>query len=253
MTDDSPIGIPSHPGVYDTIGSEYSRHRVPDARIAAQILHALGDARTVCNVGAGPGAYEPDDREVVAVEPSATMCRQRSTPAIRAVAEALPFPDDSFDVATAFLSLHHWQDPNAGLSELRRVSKKQVLLVFDMAQQTDMWLIRDYLPEVGVLDRRAPSLERVADALPGARCEVVPVPWDCTDGFLCAYWRRPRKYLDPTVRACISGIAQLKQEVVERAIGRLRRDLDSGAWHKRYADLVGRDNMDYGYRLVVAE
>lgn len=243
--------------LYDDLGRTYLRHRRADPAIAARLRRALDDARTVLNVGAGTGSYEPPDLEVVAAEPSAVMVAQRppgAAPAVLAVAEALPFREQSFDAAMVVLSLHHWRDKAGGLAELRRVARRRVVLTFDVALEHEFWLVRDYLPEIARLDHDPwVHPERVAETVGAARIEPVPVPHDCLDGFLCAYWRRPRAYLDPMVRACISSIARLPQDVVERGVGRLAADLSSGRWEGRNADLLARAEMDWGYRLVVGE
>jgi SAM-dependent methyltransferase len=241
---------------YDDIGRSYARHRRPDPRIARQINDALGDADRVVDVGAGTGSYEPSNRRVVAVDPSPVMIAQRSTgagPVVRGVAEDLPFPAGSFDAALAILSLHHWSDKARGLAQLRRVAKRRVVLCFDAALEHTFWLVRDYLPEIAALDY-GPDLspEQVADALDADRVDVVPVPWDCRDGFLCAYWRRPDAYLDASVRSCISGLARLDPSVARRGIDRLRTDLRTGRWATRHANLLERSDMDLGYRLVIA-
>jgi SAM-dependent methyltransferase len=241
---------------YDDIGHSYARHRRPDPRIARQIDAALGDADRVVDVGAGAGSYEPPHRHVVAVEPSPVMIAQRSMgagPVVRGVAEALPFPPRSFDASLAILSVHHWSDKAGGLAELRRVAQRQLVLCFDSTLEHRFWLVREYLPEIATLDYGSDlSPEQVADALAADRVEVVPVPWDCRDGFLCAYWRRPGAYLDPSVRSCISGLARLDPSVARRGIDRLRADLHTGRWATRHADLLDQSEMDLGYRLVVA-
>jgi SAM-dependent methyltransferase len=233
---------------YDRIGRGYRRHRVADPRIASSIARAMGDARTVVDVGAGTGSYEPPDRLVVAVEPSAAMLAQHpGRRRIRARAEALPF-----DAALVSLTLHHWADWRAGVAEIRRVSRRQVIFTFDPHWAGEFWLVDEYFPEeLDLGTSRAPAVADLADALGGARIETVPIPWDCTDGFQAAYWRRPEMYLDPGVRACISTMQVLPPAVVERAIRRLADDVDSGAWRARHADLLERESMDFGYRLVV--
>jgi SAM-dependent methyltransferase len=245
-------------GEYDASKAAYAVTRRGDPRIAAQIERALGDARSVVNVGAGTGSYESADREVTAVEPSAVMRAQRppgSAPAIDARAESLPFEDDSFDAATAFFTVHHWTDPAAGLRELRRVARgRVVVLTFDTAETDTFWLVRGYLPEVGDLDGgRIPAIADTVEAL-GGKCAVepVPVPHDCRDGFLGAFWRRPERYLDAAVIPGISSFGELDPAVLERGLGRLRNDLDSGAWRRRYGGLLSRDELDIGIRLVVA-
>ncbi|MFM5915569.1 MAG: class I SAM-dependent methyltransferase [Chakrabartia godavariana] len=189
--------------LYDTIGLNYQDLRRPDPRIAAVIDAALGNARTVVNVGAGTGSYEPAHRQVTAVEPSAAMIAKRACGAAKAVqasAEELPLADDAFDAAMAVLTIHHWPDKSAGLRELRRVTRGPiVLLTFDPASRP--WLT-DYLPELAALDEaNMPALSDYARWLGPVRIAPVPVPHDCSDGFLYAYWRRPAAYLDPVIRS----------------------------------------------------
>jgi len=239
--------------LYDRIGRSYVATREEDPRIAAAIHAALGDARTVLNVGAGAGAYEPRDREVTAVEPSAVMRAQRppeAAPCIDARAEALPFADGAFDAAMAVLSDHHWSDRLGGLRELRRVGRRAVVFQWDPAHADSFWLIRDHLPSFRGVQR---SLAAAREALGATREVPVPIPHDCRDGFLMAYWRRPEAYLDPTVRANISVFALLPRPEVDAMVEALRSDLRSGAWERRNADLLGRDEYDFGYRVLVAQ
>ena len=238
---------------YDRIGRSYVATRAEDPRIAGAIHGALGDARTVLNVGAGAGAYEPRDRAVTAVEPSAVMRAQRppdAAPCIDARAEALPFADGAFDAAMAVLSDHHWHDRAAGLRELRRVARRAVVFQWDPAFAEAFWLVRDHLR--GFPPAEAASFAGVRAALGAWREIVVPIPHDCRDGFLMAYWRRPEAFLDPVVRANISVFALLPPAEVEAMVTSLRADLESGAWHRRNADLLERDALDLGYRVFVA-
>ena len=242
---------------YDSIGCTYSATRRPDPRIAAQIAAALGDARSVVNVGAGVGAYEPDDRELVAVEPSAVMlgaATSRRGAGRAGVAEALPFGDDSFDAALAVLTMQHWSDWRAGIAELRRVARRRiVMLTFDPTRIAGYWLVRDYLPDIAVQDEaRFPPLATVAEALGGASIAPVTIAGDCSDGFLCAWWKRPLAYLDETVRANISSFALLSPAVLAEALPRLARDVADGTWAARNAELLAQDEADFGYRLLVA-
>jgi SAM-dependent methyltransferase len=241
---------------YEQIGTGYSDQRHADPRIERQIRHALGSARTVVNVGAGAGNYEPTDREVVAVEPSEVMIAQRSStaaPVVRGVAELLPFPDLAFDCALASLTVHHWSDVEQGLRELRRVASRQVLFTFDVDRQRDLWFTADYLPESARLEEgRAPRMGRVLASLSAPRVIAVPIPHDCTDGFCGAYWRRPDAYLDATVTRSISSVAMLSNETVQRAVECLRRDRQSGEWDRRHGHLFGLEQLDLGYCLVVA-
>jgi SAM-dependent methyltransferase len=231
----------------------YSASRRADPRLAAQIRSALGDARSVVNVGAGAGSYEPQDLEVVAVEPSAGMIAQRTTPAIRGVAESLPLPDDRADAAMAILTIHHWGDLAAGLRELRRVARSRVVVLhWEPAVVRRFWLVDEYLPAIGENEAHLPTPEQVGAALSDDfEVRDLPVPWDCTDGFLGAWWRRPAAYLDPVVRASISAFTPLG-DAAGPGLERLRADLESGAWERRHAGLLARDELDIGYRLVVA-
>lgn len=239
---------------YDTIGVGYEELRRPDPRIAAIVDAALGSARTVVNVGAGAGSYEPRERDVTAVEPSIEMIRKRALGAatvVQAVAEALPFADDTFDAAMAILTVHHWPDKQAGLREVRRVTRDRiVLLTFDPEHRP--WLT-DYLPELAALDvANMPAMSDYARWLGPVNVTPVPIPHDCVDGFLYAYWRRPEAYLDARIRSGSSSFWALAPAVVERGISRLEGDLASGEWRRRYAALLDRDDYDAGYRLVVA-
>jgi SAM-dependent methyltransferase len=240
---------------YDSIGRTYTATRQTDARIAARIWSALGDARTVVNVGAGTGNYEPPDREVTAVEPSEVMIAQRppqAAPAVQANAEHLPFADDSFDAAMAVLTLHHWADWRAGCAELRRVARARVVVFsWDPTYRRRMWLGPEYFDRLVDPDlERFPSLPEQAAAL-RAEVEVVAVPWDCRDGFHGAFWRRPEAYLDPAVRAGISSLANREAELAH-GLARLRADIDSGEWARRHADLLDLEELDLGYRLLTA-
>ena len=237
---------------YDTIGINYAELRRPDPRIAAEIDAALGAAETVLNVGAGTGSYEPGDRQVTAVEPSIEMIRKRAAgaaPVVQGFADRLPFEDDAFDAAMAILTIHHWPDKEAGLREMRRVTRgRVVLLTFDPAARP--WLT-DYLPDLAALDEaQMPSITDYEKWLGKVRITPLLVPHDCTDGFLYAYWRRPSAYLDPRIRSGSSSFWAI--ESVEAGIQRLSEDLESGAWERRYADLLRLDAYDAGYRLVVA-
>ncbi len=238
--------------LYDTIGTNYAELRRPDPRIAAAIGTALGPADTVLNVGAGTGAYEPAGRRVTAVEPSAEMIGKRAPSAATVVqvgAEDLPFGDGVFDAAMAILTVHHWPDKTAGLREVRRVTRGRiVLLTFDPSCRP--WLT-DYLPALAALDdARFPAMTDYARWLGPVEVRPLPIPQDCSDGFLYAYWRRPEAYFDPRIRSGMSSFWAIGD--IEPGLGELRRDLDTGEWERRHADLLALDAYDAGYRIVIA-
>jgi SAM-dependent methyltransferase len=238
---------------YDTIGVGYRRQRQPDPRIAVQINAALTGARRVLNVGAGTGSYEPADADVVALDASSVMLGQHDgRRRVQGASEELPFPDHAFDAAMAIFTVHHWRDPAAGLAEMKRVARRQVVLTFDHEMEGRFWL-NEYVPSISQQQHSwVATIEAVADPLGTDHVEVVPVPHDCVDGFMAAYWRRPERYLDPEVRAAISGLALLDPADVEPGLARLRADLASGEWDRRHGHLRALEELDAGYRLVVA-
>lgn len=241
--------------LYDDIGAGYASGRRTDPRWMTEIAAALGTARSVADVGAGTGSYEPRDRTVVALEPSAGMIGQRppgASPAVRAVAEALPLRDNAVDAVLAVLTVHHWTDWRAGLAELRRVAPLRVVLAYDTRRHTEFWFVREYVPEVAALELGRPSADDIAGELGADTVLPLPVPWDFTDGVFPAHWRRPAAYLDPGVRRACSALAQTDPVAVERGISRLRADLETGRWHERHQDLLGLDSWDAGFRLVVS-
>jgi SAM-dependent methyltransferase len=245
---------------YDTIGHGYARHRREDPDHARVIHAALGDARTVVNVGAGTGSYEPRDRHVIAIEPSDRMAAQRPpelAPAIRASAGALPLRDSSVDAAMAILTNHHWDDEQQrGVRELRRVARGPVVVVtFDPTVSERMWLMADYLPEVAELDHRIfPPPERLAGWFGGhTRTETIPIARDTPDWTLGSFWAHPERVLDAGARAATSGFARMAPDVVERVVAAVAADLKSGAWDARHGHLRGRDAYDVGLRLLVNE
>lgn len=247
------------PDRYDTIGETYSGTRREDPRLREHIHAALGDARTVVNVGAGAGSYEPRDRHVIAIEPSDVMAAQRPrelAPAIRASAGSLPLRDDSVDAAMALVTIHHWDaERETGVRELRRVARGPVVVVtYDPVISGRMWLAAEYVPEVARLDDRIfPPPERVAEWLGGdVRIEPLPIPRDCTDWMFGSFWAHPERVLDPVARANTSGMARMDPAVVGRAVEALRRDLESGAWDARHGELRSLDAYDAGLRLLVA-
>jgi SAM-dependent methyltransferase len=245
---------------YDAIGAGYARTRREDPRLAARLHAALGDARTIVNVGAGAGSYEPRDRHVIAVEPSDVMAAQRPpelAPAIAARADQLPLRDGSVDAAMAILTVHHWDAARKrGVRELRRVARGPVvILTFDPVLAAEMWLAADYLPEVAALDRASfPPPTQIAGWLGGeVQTHVVPIPADTPDWTFAAFWAHPERVLDPDARSGTSGFARMEPAVVTRAVSALADDLERGVWDARHGGLRELDEYDAGLRLIVAE
>jgi SAM-dependent methyltransferase len=243
--------------VYDHIGASYCETRKPDPRIAALIDDALGDACSVVNVGAGTGAYEPEHREILAVEPSATMIAQRPPEAalvVQASAEELPLADRSFDAALAVNTVHHWTDLNRGLRELRRVARQRIVIFLRNGRKgTPFWLVEDYLPVLDPTAHYGAIVETIEHELDPVTTVPVRLPSDCVDGLFCAYWARPEMYLDSEIRRNISNFALAADEDVAEGLARLAADLESGAWDGRYGHLRSLPELDLGHRLLIAE
>jgi SAM-dependent methyltransferase len=242
--------------VYDRIGGGYSAGRREDPRIALQIQGALGDASSVVNVGSGTGSYEPADRDVIAVEPSAVMLSQRpvgAPPAVRGSAESLPFADDEFDAAMAVLSVHHWADKHRGLAEMRRVARGPVVIFTRVSEVSRWWWLYDYFPATArLVARRETRLTEFEAALGQVEQIPVPIPWDCVDGLEAAYWRRPGAILDPDVWRAMSALALIPDADREEGMRRLTADLKSGEWADRWAGLLEMEELDLGYRVLRA-
>ena len=244
---------------YEEPGVGSTATRRTDRRIARRIHAALGDARSVANVGAGAGAYEPFDRKVLPIENSPRMIAQRApglAPAIRGHAESLPLSSNSVDAALACMTLHNWADWRTGVQELRRVARKRVIVfTYDRTYAQRFWLLRDYLPKLGRLDSaRFPpiAVQRVAMG-EEVDMEAIPIPHDCEDGFLAAHWRRPAAYLDEHTRASISTFHIPSAQRLLGGLDELASDLDTGRWEERNQDLLHLEEIDLGYRLLITE
>ena len=248
--------IERKPDAYDSLGLEYVLTRREDPRLAERIRAALGGARTVVNVGAGTGSYEPGDLDVVAVEPSGVMIAQRSkdaAPVVQAPAEHLPFDDQSFDAAMALWTIHHWTDANAGLSELRRVARRVVIVTAASMVINRLWLTNNYWPGMAKQRRAETEPDAIAWFFDGViRIETLPLPRDCVDGFGEAYWARPEAYLDPRLRSGMSCFQTLDNSELEEGLDRLDADLRSGAWDKQHGHLRRLSEHDCGHRLIIA-
>jgi len=247
-----------HQTTYDRIGTGYGEVRHPDPRIAARIEAALGDARSVVNVGAGAGSYEPAGLQVTGVEPSIEMIAQRpagSAPVVQANAEELPFDDDSFDAAMAVLTVHHWADREAGLREMLRVARHRLVLVaFDTEALKQLWIADEYFPGILKLKRSsAGGSMDLAAALAATTVSPLPVPRDCEDLFFAALWARPEMLFDEAVVAPMWVWQSISPEERRAGRARLAADLESGAWDECYGHLRELEELDVGLRLVVSE
>lgn len=242
---------------YDQQGINYSGQRKTDPRIAEYVFKALDNSKTVLNVGAGAGSYEPEDRYVIAVEPSATMRAQRlnnnKIPAINATADSLPFSDNSFDASMAMVTIHHWPDIEIGLQELKRVTKnKIVIMTFDPDALNDFWNV-NYFPELIEIERqRYPKLERIIKAI-GGKSEIIkiPIPLDCLDGFQEAFYGRPEAFLEKSIRIAQSAWGFLPAELEEKYVNALAADIRSGEWDRKYGHFRTLPNFTCALRLVV--
>lgn len=241
---------------YESPEYEYSNQRKEEPEIAARIRNALGSASTVLNVGAGAGSYEPDDRHVIAVEPSSRMRAQRLArglpPAVIARADKLPFDDNSFDASMALLTVHHWPDLQAGLKEVLRVTKKKiVIMTFDPEALDEFWNVH-YFPElVDIERRRYPGIAELT-ALPGCKAlvEKVPVPLNCRDGFQEAFYGRPEEFLKKEVRESQSAWGYLEQGAEDRLVSAFASELESGRWDERFGHFRRQPHFSGALRIV---
>ena len=241
--------------IYDRIGNSYSLGRRTEPRIARKIWQFLDDADSILNIGAGTGSYEPQSSSLVAIEPSLTMIRQRgpqSAAVIQSVAEQIPFAEDSFSHTMTIVSMHHWRDKPRAFDEIRRVTKNRFVALTWDPDNCDFWLARDYFPEILEIDRKIfPSMEELESEFGNVEVRSVPIPEDCIDGFLASYWKRPMAYLDQAVRNNISTFSVLSD--LEQGLAQLAGDLESGRWLEMNRDILDKDSLDAGYRLVIAD
>ncbi|QSE98667.1 class I SAM-dependent methyltransferase [Fulvivirga lutea] len=239
---------------YDQIGINYSNLRKPDSRIQSSINKELATAKTVLNIGAGTGSYEPKNKDVIAVEPSEIMIKQRpydAAPVIKASAENLPFSDKQFDWAIGILTIHHWDDLELGLSEMQRTSHNQLLFTWD-PDHPGFWMSQDYFPEVLQIDKSIfPAIGKIQRILKNVEVIKVPIPFDCSDGFGSAYWRRPEAYLSSNVRNATSTFNKIKN--TEMGLLKLSRDLQSGFWFKKYGHLLELTEIDLGFCILISK
>jgi SAM-dependent methyltransferase len=240
---------------YDDIGRCYSATRREDPAVKTCVMAALDGTHSVLNVGAGAGAYEPVDRDVIAVEPSRVMNAQRTPLVLRARADRLPLRDQSVDGAMVILSLHHWDEAQEqGVRELRRVTRGPIVIAtVDADVGARMWLPADYMPEASALDRRIfPAIDEISGWLGGrTHVQTLEVPRDTPDWTLMSFWAHPERVLDPRARSAVSGFARMPAEVVARVVEDVRRDLESGVWDARHGHLRMLTAFDVGFRMLV--
>jgi SAM-dependent methyltransferase len=239
---------------YDQLADQYKSYRKPDPRIAERIQFHLQDAKLILNVGAGIGSYEPENRNIVAIEPSFEMISKRrssKTILIQGIAENLPFKDNIFDCSMGILTIHHWRNVFSGLQEMLRVTKGKIILFTWIGYGNNFWL-EDYIPEIIDIDIKLfPTINELKQILGNVIVETVEIPCDCTDGFMCAYWRRPEMYLNPDVRKAISTFSRIPD--INERLNKLHDDIESGAWRRKHGHLLEKEFFDLGYRLIVCE
>ncbi len=239
---------------YNQLSKQYKNYRRPDTRILRQIQYYLQNAQCILNVGAGIGSYEPVDSKVVAIEPSFEMISKRDNSKallVQAIAEKLPFKNNIFDCSMAILTIHHWSNAISGLKEMIRVTKYKIVLFTWIGYGNNFWL-ENYIPEIiGIDIKLFPTIDELKRILGNVIVEIVEIPYDCTDGFMCAYWRRPEMYLDPNVRKAISTFSRIPEN--PEGLNKLRKDIESGEWYNKYSYLLDKETIDLGYRLVISE
>lgn len=238
--------------LYDSIGLGYTLQRTTDPCIARQLYSHLEGAETILNIGAGTGSYEPDGASLIALEPSTEMLRQRhrdALPAVQGTAESMPFKDKCFSHAMTVLSLHHWKNRRQAFTEISRVTRETFIALSWDPHGKPFWLTRDYFPEIYSMDKNTfPGREEFSRYFDDVKIETVPIPASCKDGFLAAFWKRPRAYLDATVQTSISSFSKLGD--YSAGINQLERDLGNGTWKKKNQALLEQDELDAGYIIV---
>ncbi len=242
---------------YEQLGIDYSAIRRPEPRFGALIRSAFDTSKSLLNVGAGAGSYEPDDMDVVAVEPSASMRAQRPSNLVRAIdatAENLPFEDNSFDASLASITVHQWSNLEAGLREMRRVTKGPVVFfTFEPLSLQKYWL-SDYAPEMMSYESgRMPGFDLIESYL-GGSIEIVPVPIpsDCVDGFAEAFYGRPEAFLDERVRRAQSAWGFVSRDVEVASVELLRTELENGSWDLKHGELRARSEYAGSLRLIIS-
>ena len=241
--------------IYDNIGINYSVKRGTDPKIAKQLFAELRGATRIVNIGAGTGSYEPENVDLVAVEPSAEMISQRKTGSHRveqAFAEKLPFENNSFSHAMTVLSMHHWENRTLAFSEINRVATGKFVAITWDPKSDPFWLTRDYFPEIHEMDKDIfPDLEELNEHFDEVKMSFLQIPSDCQDGFFAAFWKRPEAYLNSTVRQATSPFSKIKN--LSGGLQKLEDDLASGVWAKNNHAILGLSSLDCGYRLISAK
>ncbi|MFN8439239.1 MAG: class I SAM-dependent methyltransferase [Caldilineaceae bacterium] len=240
--------------IYDDIGGTYSVTRCTDPKVASQLYPELQGATRILNIGAGTGSYEPENVELVAVEPSAKMIAQRkpgSYPVEQAFAEKLPFADNSFSHAMTVLSMHHWTDRHAAFDEINRVATEKFVAITWDPHSEPFWLTRDYFPEIYEMDKPIfPDLDEISAHFDDVHIRPLLIPSDCQDGFFAAFWKRPQAYLSSTVRQSMSPFSKVQN--LEEGLRKLENDLASGTWVTKNQAILSLSSLDAGYRLISA-
>jgi len=241
---------------YEVHGIGYAQHRRTDPRIASRVHEALGSAKTILNVGAGAGSYEPLDRHVIAIEPSAAMRAQRPphlVPALHGFAESLPLDDQSVDASMAMVTIHQWSNLQAGIGELIRLTRGPIVILTFDGDALDRFWLADYAPELIEAERRRyPKMDDLCRLLGGSTSvEAIQVPIDCVDGFTEAFYARPEKFLEESVRRSQSAWTFVDESAHLRIVEKLRSDLSDGTWDKKYGHWKTKPYFEGSLRLIV--
>ena len=240
--------------IYDDIGVNYSVTRCTDPKIAGQLYSKLQGATRIVNIGAGTGSYEPENIELVAVEPSSKMISQRKNNYHRvekAFAEKLPFENDSFSHAMTVNSMHHWENRALAFAEINRVATEKFVAISWDPESDPFWLTRDYFPEIYEMDKCIfPDMKELNEHFADVVITPLKIPADCKDGLLAAFWKRPEAYLSEKVRQSTSPFSKIKY--LAEGLKKLEDDIVSGAWARKNHTILSSTSLDVGYRLISA-
>jgi ubiquinone/menaquinone biosynthesis C-methylase UbiE len=252
---------------YETIGTDYKKHRAADSRIVEEIvlLLSLDAGSTIADIAAGSGNYSIALAErnffVKAVELSEVMHKQApdhpNVVWFTGSAEELPLPDGSVDGVICLLAFHHFDDHVQTVKEMDRICLGGPMVVFTFdPREGDIPWIADYFPEIWdesyELFQPIAEVKQLFEKETGREVQSYPfeLPYDLKDHFAGAGWRRPEIYLDESFRAGMSAFALTEPHMVDQGVRKLKTDLVSGKWDENYGWLKKQDTLDMGYHFI---